>query len=194
MNSASWVPRDKALKGISKISKPDPITSGMAGRDGGVGGDSLVIRGSRVSLRPEITGGASGPTGVRSAARGDSAPGKGGKVSRVASALPHSEGGASKRGGLVKWHRACETGGWGRSTLRGTETTELGPEPIRLWRTGVSGASRGDGPSGLPFGARHRSTVDRVVGGCAKDHGKPARAGGHAGSRLNLPPVGAGRV
>jgi hypothetical protein len=58
--------------------------SGIAGRDGDVGGDSLVIRGSLVSLSPGLTGGASGPTGVRSAARGDSTPGKVGKVSRVA--------------------------------------------------------------------------------------------------------------
>ena len=123
---------------------------------------------------PWTTGATSGPTGVGSAARTDSAPGKGGKVSRVASALPHSEGGADTRGGLVKGHRACETGGWGRSTLRWTETTELGPEP----RTpGVSGASREEGPSGLPFGARHRSTVDRVVGRCAQAEANRTPAG-----------------
>ena len=139
--------------------------SGIAGRDGAVGGDSLVIRGSLVSLGPARTGGASGPTGVGSAARADSTPGKVGKVSRVASALPHSEGGAYKRGRLVKWPRACETGGWGRSKPRWAETAELGPEP----RTpGVSGASRDDDPSGLPFGASYRSTVDHVGGGCAK--------------------------
>ena len=68
----------------------------------------------------------------------------------------------------MKWPRACETGGWGRTTLGWTETAELGPELIRLWRTGVSGASREEGPSGLPFGARHRSSVDPVAGGCAK--------------------------
>ena len=38
-----------------------------------------------------------GPTGVRSTARVESAAGKGGKVSRVAEALPHSEGAAYKR-------------------------------------------------------------------------------------------------
>jgi len=38
------------------------------------------------------------PTGVGSTARMDSTAGKVGKVSRVASALPHSEGAAYKRG------------------------------------------------------------------------------------------------
>jgi hypothetical protein len=56
-----------------------------------------------------------GPTGVGSTARVDSTTGKVGKVSRVASALPHSEGVAYKRQ-TVKSLRACETDGWGRST------------------------------------------------------------------------------
>jgi len=56
-----------------------------------------------------------GPTGVGSTARVDSTRGKVGKVSRVASALPHSEGAAYKRQ-AVKSPRACETDGWGRTT------------------------------------------------------------------------------
>jgi hypothetical protein len=51
------------------------------------------------------TGRRLGPTGVRSTARVDSTVAKGGKVSWVASALPHSEGVAYKR--LVREVVAC---------------------------------------------------------------------------------------
>jgi hypothetical protein len=61
------------------------------------------------------TGGWRGPTGVGSTARVESTAVKVGKVSWVASALPHSEGAAYKRQ-TVKSLRACETDGWGRST------------------------------------------------------------------------------
>ena len=46
---------------------------------------------------PHTTGRGRGPTGVGSTARRDSARGKVGKVSRVAEALPHSEGAGYKR-------------------------------------------------------------------------------------------------
>ena len=46
---------------------------------------------------PNTTGGCRGPAGVGSTARADSTAGKVGKVSWVASALPHSEGAAYKR-------------------------------------------------------------------------------------------------
>src|SRR5882724_13103782 len=100
--------------------------------------------------------GGRGPTGVRSTARMDSAAGKVGKVSRVAEALPHSEGAAYKRQG-VKSPRAGETGGWGRSTRRWTETTELGPEPrtpgvgrLRASRTAARGSAARPGHSARP--------------------------------------------
>jgi hypothetical protein len=67
--------------------------------------------------------------GVGSTARVDSAAVKVGKVSRVASACPHSDGAAYKPAMMVKSLRACETGGWGRSKRGGLETTQLRPEP-----------------------------------------------------------------
>ena len=70
-----------------------------------------------------------GPIGVRSTARVESTAVKVGKVSRVAEALPHGEGIASKPPGGEVAMCPRETGGWGRSKRRGTETTELGPEP-----------------------------------------------------------------
>ena len=65
---------------------------------GSVGGDSVVARGSLVSRRPHN---GRGPRTHRrgSTARMDSATGKVGKVSRVAEALPHSEGAGYKRPG-----------------------------------------------------------------------------------------------
>ena len=51
------------------------------------------------TLGANTTGWPQGPTGVWSMARVDSTAGKVGKVSRVASALPHSEGAAYKRQG-----------------------------------------------------------------------------------------------
>ena len=62
---------------------------------GVVGGDSLIIRGS-LEPRGHATRGFRGPTAVGLAARAESAAVKVGKVSRVASALPHSEGAAYK--------------------------------------------------------------------------------------------------
>jgi len=44
----------------------------------------------------------------------------------------------------VKGPRACETGGWGCITLRWTETSELGPEPIRLIRSSVRAIALAD--------------------------------------------------
>jgi hypothetical protein len=101
---------------------------------------------------------------VRIARQGKSGRSRGSpRRSRTAKAARISRDPGKSRG-------ACETGGWGRSKPGWTETTELGPEP----RTpGVSGASRGDDPSGLPFGATNRSTGDHVVGGCARDHANP---------------------
>jgi hypothetical protein len=64
-----------------------------------VGDDSLIIRGSLVLRRQYTTGGRRGPAGVGLTAHGESTAAKVGKVSRVASALPHSEGVAYKRQG-----------------------------------------------------------------------------------------------
>ena len=79
-----------------------------------VGGDSLIARGSLEPARAHTTGERAGLTGVGSAARVESTAVKVGKVSWVASALPHSEGAAYKRQD-VKALRAGETDGWGRS-------------------------------------------------------------------------------
>src|SRR5574341_1051094 len=123
---------------------------GMAGRDEGVGGDSRVIRGSLVARRPGRTGGARGPTGVRSAARAESTSGKGGNV-RGAPRRSRPANARGISGRTVKSPGAWETGGWGPSQRGGSETTELRSEPIRLWRTEVSGAV-GEAHSGLRFG------------------------------------------
>ncbi len=64
-----------------------------------MGGDSLIVRGSLVPDACTQRERRVGPTGVGSAARVDSTAVKGGKVSGVASALPHSEGAAYKRQG-----------------------------------------------------------------------------------------------
>ena len=64
-----------------------------------VEGDSLIFRGSLVPGGATVTGRHPGSTGVGSAARGESTAAKVGKVSWVASALPHSEGVAYKRQG-----------------------------------------------------------------------------------------------
>ena len=76
-------------------------------------GDSLIIRGSLEPLC-EYNGKARWTTGVGSAACRESTSVKVGKVSRVAEALPHSEGAAYKRKD-VKSQRACETDAWGSS-------------------------------------------------------------------------------
>jgi hypothetical protein len=72
-------------------------SSGIAGRDG----DSWVAtryRNEEAWYRgANTTGGRREPTGVGSTARADSTAAKVGKVSWVASALPHSEGAAYKR-------------------------------------------------------------------------------------------------
>ena len=62
---------------------------------GVVSGDSVIIGGS-LEPRGHATRGFRGLTGVGLAAREESAAAKVGKVSRVASALPHSEGAAYK--------------------------------------------------------------------------------------------------
>src|SRR2546427_3883503 len=70
--------------------------------------------------------GGRGPTGVRSTARMDSAAGKVGKVSRVASALPHSEDAAYKRQGrevaacLRDWRIGAADTTRGRTNRSGT--------------------------------------------------------------------------
>ena len=66
---------------------------------GFVGGDSVIIRGSLASPHQGTTGGCGEPTGVGSMARVEGTAVKVGKVSRVAEALPHSEGVAYKRQG-----------------------------------------------------------------------------------------------
>jgi len=62
LNSASWVPRQNALKGISKISKPDPITmmeANMAERSlvpvERIEGAILVLRGHKVILDKDLS-------------------------------------------------------------------------------------------------------------------------------------------
>ena len=65
----------------------------------------MIARGSLVPDARNITGERVGPTGVGSAARVDSTAVKGGKVSAVASALPHSEDVAYKR--LCREVAAC---------------------------------------------------------------------------------------
>ena len=64
-----------------------------------VGGDSLIVRGSLVPDACTQRERRVGPTGVGSAARVESTAVKVGKVSLVASALPHSEGAAYKQHG-----------------------------------------------------------------------------------------------
>ena len=69
---------------------------GLLAETGIVGGDSVIVRGSLAPWRVH-NGKAPGPAGVGSTARVDSTAAKVGKVSRVASALPHSEGVAYKQ-------------------------------------------------------------------------------------------------
>jgi hypothetical protein len=87
----------------------------------------------------------------------------------------------------VKAPRACETDGWGRSKRGWTETAQLGPEP----RTpGVSGASCGEDPSGLPLGARYRSSSGSGSRGAREGGNKPSVCRGMRGARLTRRPLG----
>jgi hypothetical protein len=87
----------RAAAGRERCSAEKHSPSGIAGRDG--------LRGWRLgrsTRKPGIAAptqreGGCGPTGVGSTARMDSVAGKVGKVSRVAEALPHSEGAGYKR-------------------------------------------------------------------------------------------------
>ena len=74
--------------------KPRPGLLAETGSRGWRLGDRTRKPGIAVPAQRE---GSREPTGVRSTARMDSAAGKVGKVSRVAEALPHSEGVAYKR-------------------------------------------------------------------------------------------------
>src|SRR3990172_3294518 len=74
--------------------KPRPGVLAGTGSRGWRLGDRTRKPGIAVPAQRE---GSREPTGVRSTARMDSAAGKVGKVSRVAEALPHSEGAAYKR-------------------------------------------------------------------------------------------------